>query len=62
MLCDIVQGITKPAIRRLAREGGVKRMSGLVYEETRFETSRQNLVRTGLGLNNTALLSEKQRP
>jgi len=62
VLCDIIQGITKPAIRRLAREGGVKRMSGLVYEETRFETSRQNLVRTGLGLNNTALLSEKQRP
>jgi hypothetical protein len=49
-------------IRRLAREGGVKRMSGLVYAETRFVTSRQNLVRTGLGLSNTALLSEKQRP
>lgn len=30
-----VQGITKPAIRRLARRGGVKRISGLVYEETR---------------------------
>merc|ERR1712110_809723 len=30
-----VQGITKPAIRRLARRGGVKRMSGLIYEETR---------------------------
>jgi histone H3/H4 len=60
VLCDIIQGITKPAIRRLAREGGVKRVSGLVYEETRFETSRQNLVRTGLGLNNTALLSKKR--
>jgi len=32
---DSVQGITKPAIRRLARRGGVKRISGLVYEETR---------------------------
>nr|CAG8622093.1 6905_t:CDS:2 [Entrophospora candida] len=32
---DNVQGITKPAIRRLARRGGVKRISGLVYEETR---------------------------
>ena len=29
------QGITKPVIRRLARRGGVKRISGLVYEETR---------------------------
>jgi histone H4 len=26
---------TKPAIRRLARRGGVKRISGLIYEETR---------------------------
>ncbi len=30
-----IQGITKPAIRRLARRGGVKRISSLVYEETR---------------------------
>lgn len=32
---DSIQGITKPAIRRLARRGGVRRMSGLIYEETR---------------------------
>ena len=25
----------QPAIRRLARRGGVKRISGLIYEETR---------------------------
>jgi histone H4 len=31
----VTQGITKPAIRRLARRGGVKRISGLIYEETR---------------------------
>lgn len=30
-----LRGITKPAIRRLARRGGVKRISGLIYEETR---------------------------
>jgi histone H4 len=30
-----VEGITKGAIRRLARKGGVKRISGLVYAETR---------------------------
>ncbi|OON16218.1 core histone H2A/H2B/H3/H4 [Opisthorchis viverrini] len=27
--------ITKPAIRRLARRGGVKRTTGPIYEETR---------------------------
>ena len=32
---DSITGITKPAIRRLARRGGVKRISGLMYEETR---------------------------
>ena len=35
VLCDNIQGIAKPAIRRLARRGGVKRISGLIYEETR---------------------------
>ncbi|KAL0148004.1 hypothetical protein M9458_056678 [Cirrhinus mrigala] len=35
VLRDNIQGITKPAIRRLARGGGVKRIFGLIYEETR---------------------------
>eukprot|EP00750_Incisomonas_marina_P028258 INCI6574.1.p2 GENE.INCI6574.1~~INCI6574.1.p2 ORF type:complete len:109 (+),score=17.32 INCI6574.1:331-657(+) len=35
ILRDNIQGITKPAIRRLARRGGVKRISGLVYSEIR---------------------------
>ena len=35
VLRDNIQGITKPAIRRLARRGGVKRISALIYEETR---------------------------
>ncbi|KAH9009808.1 hypothetical protein EDB84DRAFT_1276528, partial [Lactarius hengduanensis] len=35
ILRDNIQGITKPAIRRLARRGGVKRISGLIHEETR---------------------------
>ena len=35
VLRDNIQGITKPAIRRLARRGGCKRISGLIYEETR---------------------------
>lgn len=32
---DPIKGITKPAIRRLCRRGGIKRIGGLVYEETR---------------------------
>ena len=30
----LAEGVTKPAIRRLARRGGVKRISSLIYEET----------------------------
>ncbi|KAK4235129.1 histone-fold-containing protein [Achaetomium macrosporum] len=32
---DCIRGITKPAIRRLARRGGVKRISATIYDETR---------------------------
>ena len=32
---ETIQGITKPAIRRLARRGGVKRLSALIYEDSR---------------------------
>ncbi len=35
-----IKGITKPAIRRLARRGGVKRISGLIYDETREVLSK----------------------
>ncbi|KAG6047556.1 Histone H4, partial [Claviceps sp. LM77 group G4] len=35
ILRDTIQGITKPAIRRLARRGGVKRISANIYPETR---------------------------
>ena len=44
---DNIQGITKPAIRRLARRGGVKRISGLIYEETRgvLKVFLENVVR-----------------
>ncbi|XP_041071590.1 histone H4-like [Carcharodon carcharias] len=34
VLRDNIQGFTKPAIRCLAHHGGVKRISGLIYEET----------------------------
>jgi len=32
---DAIQGITKPAITRIANRAGCKRLSGLIYEETR---------------------------
>jgi histone H4 len=32
---DPFKGITKPAVRRLCRRGGVKRINGFIYEETR---------------------------
>ncbi|KAF9594377.1 hypothetical protein IFM89_030979 [Coptis chinensis] len=35
VLRDNIQGITKSAIRRLARRGGVKHISGMIYEETK---------------------------
>ncbi|XP_024080250.1 histone H4-like [Terrapene carolina triunguis] len=34
VLRDNIQGITKSAIRHLARSGWVKRISGLIYKET----------------------------
>ena len=47
VLRDNIQGITKPAIRRLARRGGVKRISGLIYEETRgvMKVFLENVIR-----------------
>ena len=35
ILRDNIQGLTKPALRRLARRAGVKRVGGLVFEDTR---------------------------
>jgi len=57
VLRDNIQGITKPAICRLAHRGGVKRISGLIYEEThhvlktyifRLATSKFLILRTVL--------------
>ena len=47
MTKDVILGITKPAIRRLARRGGVKRISGTIYEETRnvLKLFLQNVVK-----------------
>ncbi|KAI5362867.1 Putative histone H4, histone-fold [Septoria linicola] len=35
ILSDNIQGVTKGDIRRLARRGGVKRIAGTIYQETR---------------------------
>lgn len=42
-----ILGITKPAIRRLARRGGVKRISSLIYDETRIvlKAFLENVIR-----------------
>ena len=47
-----IEGITKPAIRRLCRRGGVKRISGLVYEETRgaLRTFLEEILRLSVEL------------
>jgi len=47
ILRDNIEGITKPAIRRLARRGGVKRLSGLIYQETRgiLRIFLENIIR-----------------
>ncbi|KAH8705124.1 hypothetical protein BGW36DRAFT_7848 [Talaromyces proteolyticus] len=43
VLRESIKGITKPAIRRLARRGGVVRISGLIYDEIR-KVTRQRLA------------------
>merc|ERR1712098_889521 len=47
ILRDNIQGITKPAISRLARRGGVKRISAMIYEETRgvLKTFLEGVIR-----------------
>ena len=46
-IIETIMGITKPAIRRLARRGGVKRISSLVYDETRIvlRSFLENVIR-----------------
>eukprot|EP01057_Protomagalhaensia_wolfi_P004287 Protomagalhaensia_wolfi_Nauph_80__4286@NODE_4374_length_583_cov_829_277574_g3492_i0_p1_GENE_NODE_4374_length_583_cov_829_277574_g3492_i0NODE_4374_length_583_cov_829_277574_g3492_i0_p1_ORF_typecomplete_len109_score6_77CENPT_C/PF15511_6/2_8e32TAF/PF02969_17/9e18CENPS/PF15630_6/1_7e05CBFD_NFYB_HMF/PF00808_23/5_9e05Bromo_TP/PF07524_13/0_0001TFIID31kDa/PF02291_15/0_0011Histone/PF00125_24/0_0011TFIID_20kDa/PF03847_13/0_0019UPF0137/PF03677_13/0_11_NODE_4374_length_583_cov_829_277574_g3492_i0173499 len=47
VLRDNIQGITKPAIRRLARRGGVRRISATIYEEIRnvLKVFLENVIR-----------------
>ena len=47
VLRDNIRGVTNPAIRRLCRRGGVKRLSGLIYEESRgvLKVFLENVIR-----------------
>ena len=49
VLRDNIQGVTKPATRRLLRRGGVDRIAGINYEETRGvrKVFLENVVREG---------------
>jgi histone H3 len=52
VLRDNIQGITKPALKKLGYRAGVKRMSGLIYEETRavMKVFLENVVRDAVTL------------
>ena len=56
------KGIMKPAIRRLARRGDVKRISGLIYEETRGDLKAflKNVIRDAVTYNEHAKLFESK--
>ena len=47
---SVIEGVTKPAIRRLARRGGVKRISFGIYKEVRdvLESFLRNVVRDSI--------------
>mmetsp|Transcript_28482 Transcript_28482/g.20576 ORF Transcript_28482/g.20576 Transcript_28482/m.20576 type:complete len:111 (-) Transcript_28482:68-400(-) len=44
---ETINGVTQPAIRRLARRGGVKRISALIYPEARnvLKTFLESIVK-----------------
>ncbi|AOW00306.1 uncharacterized protein YALI1_A05987g [Yarrowia lipolytica] len=44
---DVIQGVTKPALRRIARRGGVKRISTQMYQESRtmLKIFLENLIK-----------------
>ncbi|XP_042612201.1 histone H4 [Cyprinus carpio] len=63
VLRDNIQGITKPAIRRLARRGGVKRISGLIDEETRgvLKVFLENVIRDAVTYTEHAKRKDRHR-
>lgn len=59
VLRDNIQGITRPDIRRLARRGGVKRVSATMYEEIRT-VLRKRLENVRDGPYTTAVLLRRR--
>ncbi len=53
---DSVRGVTQPAIRRLARRAGIKRVSGLLYTEVRgvLRSFVENVVRDSIAFTECA--------
>ena len=47
---NTINGISRPSIRRLARRGGVKRISGTIYEDSRgvLKSFLENTVRDAI--------------
>ncbi|XP_023245604.1 histone H4 type VIII-like [Copidosoma floridanum] len=47
---NTIKGITKPDIRRLARRGGVKRISALIYDQIRdvLKAFLRNVIRNAV--------------
>ena len=63
VLHDNIQGITKPAIRRLARRCGIKLISDLIYEETRdiLKVFLENVIRDAVTYTEHANCQEEDR-
>jgi histone H4 len=53
---DSVKGVTSPAIRRLARRAGIKRISGLLYDEVRgvLKSFVESVVRDAIAYTESA--------
>ncbi|KAK6039390.1 hypothetical protein COOONC_23107 [Cooperia oncophora] len=58
VLRDNIQGITKPAIRRLARRGGVKRISGQINEA--IDYGKERVIQSGSFLLKASMARTKQ--
>lgn len=56
---DNVQGLTKPAIQRLAHKAGVKSLQGLMYEEIRYDIKRD--IESVMSVAGTSMFTRRAR-
>lgn len=56
VVSNSVRGVTQPAIRRLARRAGIKRISGLLYDEVRgvLKSFVESVVRDSIAFTESA--------